>query len=169
MKQTEDKTINADLAPLFDDFGDSLMMLLNESTGFQEVDSSEPKESEDLPFCMNEWIIIDEVTDQRRSPRLFEFLFLLLANLRYLHYASWIKKADGIFKIHRPDQVAELWNRVKTRKSCQSVSFEAMTRCIRFYYKCGLMTSTRKKYIYQFQPERLSTFQRISTVASRFM
>jgi hypothetical protein len=101
-------------------------------------------------FNPKDWMIQDSLTYKLRPPKLYEFLRLLLDNPRYISYASWIKKNDGLFKIHRPIQVAYLWKQVKVRKSNGSMDYDTFARGIRYYYKSGTMIKTRTKHTYCF-------------------
>jgi len=106
--------------------------------------------AEDIPFDENEWLIRDTNTNRIRPPKLIEFLHLLLNNLRYLSYISWLNKNEGLFQIHDPEQVAHLWSQVKSRHTNNSMTFETFSRGIRYYYKNGSMLPTHTKYTYRF-------------------
>ncbi|CAF5056380.1 unnamed protein product, partial [Rotaria sp. Silwood1] len=101
-------------------------------------------------FNPKEWTMEDPSSSKVRPPRLFDFLCLLLNNLRYASYASWIKKDEGLFKIHNPAKVASLWKKVKLRQTHGLMSYDTFSRAIRYYYKSGLMIKTHRKHTYRF-------------------
>lgn len=106
--------------------------------------------TENIPFDQTEWLIRDPSTNRIRPPKLFEFLQLLLNNLRYMSYATWLNKNEGLFQIHKPHEVAELWNQVKIRHTINTITFKNLSRSIRCYYPTGQMIATHKKYTYRF-------------------
>ncbi len=44
---------------------------------------------------------------------------------------KWLNKENGIFKIVKPDQVAELWGAQKNRKTDKKMNYEKMARGMR--------------------------------------
>ena len=84
------------------------------------------------------------------SLRLPQFLRLLLDDECYVSYLSWLDKRKGLFKIHEPIQVVNLWRKVKTRTSDESLNYDNFTRAIRYYYKSGAMLKTHTKHTYRF-------------------
>lgn len=105
---------------------------------------------DDVPFDAKQWLIQDVELYKSRPPKLHEFLRLLLDNERYVSYASWLNKDDGFFRIHKPDQVANFWTKVKGRKTSGSLNYNIFARSIRYYYKSGIMIKTHKRYTYRF-------------------
>ena len=105
-----------------------------------------------------EWLVIDGISRRSRSPRLFEFLILLLNKQHYESYASFIDRSKGIFQIHKPEQVAELWQAVKSRQSNQKMTYDKFARAIRWYYKSNLMQKTNTRYTFQFTSQTLKTY-----------
>lgn len=105
----------------------------------------------EIPLEAQEWLITDSITRKHRAPRQNEFLLLLLENLKYSSYVTWIDKSQGLFKINRPDQVAKLWNKVKNRHTNGLMDYETFARGIRFYYKSGQMIKTHKKQTFRFK------------------
>lgn len=117
-----------------------------EPTNWPALDATINADSSDL-----EELIIQDITSRRsRTPKLHEFLRLLLDNENYSSYASWLDKTDGLFKIHKPNQVANLWRRIKTRKSSASLDYDTFARSIRYYYKPGIMRKTHTRHTYRF-------------------
>jgi hypothetical protein len=111
--------------------------------------SSDDNDDEE-PFDSNEWTVEDKSGGKIRPPRLYEFLRLLLDNSRYTSYASWLNKDEGLFKIHKPSQVASLWKSVKVRKTNGSMNYDTLARGIRYYYQSGAMIKTHTKHTYCF-------------------
>lgn len=117
-----------------------------ERTDWSTSDVTTNKESLDI----EDFIIQDMLSRKRRSPKLHEFLRLLLDNERYSSYASWLNKNDGLFKIHKTTEVVSLWSRIKTRKTSGSSNYNTFARSIRTYYKPGIMYKTHIKHTYRF-------------------
>lgn len=113
--------------------------------------SSQSSDSDDIEsFDLEEWMIQDTLTLKVRPPKLHEFLRLLLDNSRYKSYASWVNKKERLFKIHKPIQVAYLWEKVKIRKTARSMNYDTFARGIRYYYKSGTMIKTHTRHTYCF-------------------
>ena len=131
-------------------YDSSLLCEIKSST--ENVNSQLSSDNNDeIPFNAKQWIIRDVALCKGRPPRLWEFLRLLLDNECYTSYASWLNKTDGFFKIHKPDQVANLWLKVKKRRTSSSSSYAIFSRSIRYYYKSGIMIKTRRPYTYHFR------------------
>ncbi|CAF4265792.1 unnamed protein product [Rotaria sp. Silwood2] len=105
-------------------------------------------------FNPNEWTIQDPSLSKRRPPKLCEFLHLLLNNSRYTSYASWINQYEGLFKIHEPAEVANLWKKVKLRQTQRLMNYHTFSRSIRYYYKSGSMVQTHRKHTYRFAQKK---------------
>ena len=131
------------------------------SSEFSAVQSIVPTVSgeeteENILFDPNEWLVEDKWSRKFRAPRLYEFLRLLLNNLKYLSYASWTNQSKGFFKVHRPNDVAQLWSRVRNRHSNRTMDYDTFARGIRSYYANGLMVATRTKFTYRFAMDKWS-------------
>ena len=114
--------------------------------------------SNTIPTNSKEWMVTDQTSKRQRPPRLFEFLILLLQKPHYVSYASYTNKSQGIFQIHKPDMVADLWQQVKNRQSNQNMTYDKFARAIRWYYKSDIMKKTNARYTFQFSPATLKTF-----------
>ncbi|CAF1276836.1 unnamed protein product [Adineta steineri] len=115
-----------------------------------------PDESTDsrvIDFNQDEWRVIDSKTGKQRSPRQHEFLRLLLENPRYCSYATWLDKSQGLFTFLLPEEVAELWNNVKSRQTGGKMDYSTFSRGLRYYYKKEVMTQTHKRYTFCFKPD----------------
>ncbi|CAF0908375.1 unnamed protein product [Rotaria sordida] len=112
--------------------------------------TSSLRNSNEISFNPMEWRIRDLLLRKSRPPKLDEFLHLLLNNLRYISYASWLNKAKGLFKIHKPTKVVELWRKIKNRKTRCNLNYEKFSRSIRYYYNKGIMIPTHRRYTYCF-------------------
>ncbi|CAF3631291.1 unnamed protein product [Rotaria socialis] len=104
----------------------------------------------DVPFDLSEWLIIDSRSNRRRSPLILEFLRLLLEKPRYSSYASYTNSSLGIFQIYKPNEVATLWARVRSRQSSRVMSYDKFARAIRHYYQYSAMIKTNSRYTFQF-------------------
>ena len=69
------------------------------------------------PMNMRKLMVFDEVTGRERRPLLHEFLRLLLEREEYAHLIEYLDCKQGMFKIHKPKDVSELWKHVKGRNS----------------------------------------------------
>lgn len=112
----------------------------------------------DIPLNRKDWLIEDGATKRQRSPRLFEFLILLLEKSQYKCYASFIDKSKGLFQIHQPEKVAALWQAVKSRQSSQRMTYDKFARAIRWYYKSNIMQKTNTRYTFQFSSNTLKSY-----------
>jgi len=106
--------------------------------------------NDEILFDSTEWQTDDLSKQKRRPPKLYEYLHLLLNNPRYTSYASWLNKEEGLFKIHKPMKVAELWEKVKARKTNRDMDYDKFARGIRYYYDDGTMIATYTKHTYRF-------------------
>ncbi|CAF0846350.1 unnamed protein product [Rotaria sp. Silwood1] len=106
----------------------------------------------DIPFEHDEWLVFDSTLGRHRSPRLLEFLRLLLDKTHYASYASYTNLSIGMFTIHKPNEVAALWEKVKSRQSNHTMTYDKFARAIRWYYKLGIMVKTNARYTFQFGP-----------------
>ncbi|CAF0768569.1 unnamed protein product [Adineta steineri] len=114
--------------------------------------------SDEIPLNRKEWLIQDSPSQRYRAPRLFEFLILLLRKSHYESYASFTDRSKGIFQVHRPDKIAELWQAVKSRQSQQKMTYDKFARAIRWYYKSNLMQKTNTRYTFQFSSKTLEKY-----------
>ena len=107
-------------------------------------------DSQLIDFNRDEWRITDSHSGRQRSPRQYEFLHLLLENPRYSTYATWLDKSQGLFTVLLPEEVAELWNKVRSRQTNGTMDYSTFSRGVRYYYKKGVMTPTYKRYTFCF-------------------
>jgi hypothetical protein len=112
----------------------------------------------DIPLNRKEWLVQDSLSKRQRSPRLFEFLILLLGKSHYESYASFTDRSKGLFQIYKPEKVAELWQAVKSRQSNQKMTYDKFARAIRWYYKSNIMQKTNTRYTFQFSPVTLKNY-----------
>ncbi|CAF3170159.1 unnamed protein product [Rotaria socialis] len=112
----------------------------------------------EIPLNRKEWLVEDLASKRQRSPRLFEFLILLLGKPQYKPFASFIDKPKGIFQIYQPEKVAELWQAVKSRQSNQRMTYDKFARAIRWYYKSNIMQKTNTRYTFQFSSKTLKNY-----------
>jgi hypothetical protein len=69
---------------------------------------------------IKKFLVFDETTGRERRPLLHEFLRLVLEYDEYSHMAEYIDRKLGIFKLHKPKDVSDLWKQVKGRNSDNS-------------------------------------------------
>ena len=112
----------------------------------------------DIPTDLSEWMIMDTISKRQRPPRLYEFLLSLLEKPHYHTYASYTNRSQGIFHIHEPQKVATLWEKVKSRQTTQTMTYDKFARAIRWYYKSDIMKKTNTRYTFQFSQQTLKRF-----------
>jgi hypothetical protein len=118
------------------------------------VNSAESS-SPDIPTDPKEWLVTEQGSRRQRPPRLYEFLIMLLEKPHYASYASYKDKSQGVFEIHEPEKVANLWQQVKNRQSSQKMTYDNFARAVRWYYKGEIMKKTNARYTFQFTPKTL--------------
>jgi hypothetical protein len=111
--------------------------------------------STDIRTDIREWLITDKNSNRQRPPRLYEFLILLLKKEHYASYASYKDKSQGIFEVHQPEKVANLWQQVTNRQSHNRMTYDKFARAIRWYYKDDIMKKTNTRHTFQFSPKTL--------------
>jgi hypothetical protein len=73
-----------------------------------------------------------------------------------MSYASYKNKDQGVFEIHQPEKVANLWQHVKNRQSNQPMTYDKFARAIRWYYEKDVMRKTNARHTFQFSPKTLA-------------
>ncbi|CAF0810487.1 unnamed protein product [Adineta steineri] len=126
----------------------SLPLLTHSNDEIQEQSDDDFNE---IPFDAKEWFVHDSTAGKLRPPRQNEFLYKLLEDSRYSSHISWLDRNEGLFKIHDPNRVAELWIKVKSRQTSATMDYDTFSRGIRYYYKTGAMIKTHKKYTFRFK------------------
>ncbi|CAF0864473.1 unnamed protein product [Didymodactylos carnosus] len=178
LNQPEKQIKSTETSDLFvtNDFTDEVLQVVDKddftpSMSFSPADSSSdglpspstlPSEPPSLettlahaiePKKLAEWMVEDYVSHKRRRPYLQEFLRLLLDKPHYLDHASYININKGIFKLHKPQEIATLWQNVKGRYTVRNMTYDKMARALRLYYKSGIMTPVNGRYTFQFGPQ----------------
>lgn len=94
------------------------------SSAMNETSNMSPPSSPSSPsnFNIKKFLVFDDTTGRERRPLLHEFIRLVLEHDEYSHIAEYIDRKQGIFKLHRPKDIAELWKQVKGRNSDNSRS-----------------------------------------------
>ncbi|XP_008558078.1 DNA-binding protein Ets97D [Microplitis demolitor] len=79
--------------------------------------------------------------------QLWQFLLELLTDREHKEYIEWVG-ADGEFKLHKPDKVANLWGK---RKNKPSMNYEKLSRALRYYYDGNMISKVQgKRFVYKF-------------------
>jgi hypothetical protein len=140
------------------DFPDDLLLdILPLSEELPPPINPNENSSTDIPTDRREWLVIDKNSNRQRPPRLYEFLILLLKKEHYASYASYKDKSQGIFEVHQPEKVANLWQQVTNRQSHNRMTYDKFARAIRWYYKDDIMKKTNTRHTFQFSPKTLQT------------
>lgn len=146
-------------SPYFNGFIlDSLSSSETVSPLSEEVEATDAAVPSDLNINRRDWLVEDPMSKRMRSPRLFEFLILLLQKSGYDFYASFTNREKGIFQISKPEKVAELWQAVKSRQSHQKMTYDKLARAVRWYYKSNIMQKTNTRYTFQFSPRIMKVY-----------
>ena len=124
----------------------------------EDVEATDAAVPSNLYINRKDWLVEDPMSKRMRSPRLFEFLILLLQKSGYDFYASFTNREKGIFQISKPEKVAELWQAVKSRQSHQKMTYDKFARAVRWYYKSNIMQKTNTRYTFQFCPRIMKVY-----------
>lgn len=95
----------------------------------------------------------DKVVDTRilesmpSSVQLWEFVLRVLKNPLYNNILSWENQHDGIFHIHDPQALAELWGK---HRNHEGMNYDKMSRAMRYYYRRGILEPVRERLTYKF-------------------
>ncbi|CAF1238618.1 unnamed protein product [Didymodactylos carnosus] len=100
-----------------------------------------------------DWLVVDGTTKRKRRPYLHEFLRRLLDNPKCHDLATYIDPQKGIFKLHKPDTVADLWKYIKGRNSKKRMTYGNFSRGIRYYYPKEVMNAIPGQFTYCFGPQ----------------
>ncbi|KAL7635624.1 UNVERIFIED_CONTAM: hypothetical protein RMT77_013441 [Armadillidium vulgare] len=82
--------------------------------------------------------------------QLWQFLLKLLTDYRHVKIISWIGD-DGEFIFIEPEEVARLWG---IEKGKLSMSYETMSRALRYYYtdeKKIIKKKNGRRFVYKFE------------------
>jgi hypothetical protein len=123
-----------------------------------EVETTDVSVPSDVHVNRKDWLVEDKMSKRMRSPRLYEFLILLLRKSDFDFYASFTDREKGIFHISKPEKVAELWQAVKSRQSHQKMTYDKFARAVRWYYKSNIMQKTNTRYTFQFSPRIMNLY-----------
>ncbi|CAF0964564.1 unnamed protein product [Didymodactylos carnosus] len=99
------------------------------------------------------WLVVDGTTKLKRRPLQHEFLRRLLDNPEYHDLATYVDPQKGIFKLHKPNAVAHLWEYVKGRKSERRMTYDTFARGIRSGYPKEVMKAIPDQFTYGFGPQ----------------
>lgn len=74
------------------------------------------------------------------------FLLDVLTDRKYRDIIQWIGN-DGKFKFTDPEAVAKLWGE---RKKCPNMTYDHLSRSLRYYYNGDLIKKVGETFVYQF-------------------
>ncbi|CAF1198187.1 unnamed protein product [Adineta steineri] len=114
--------------------------------------------SHDIPINPKEWLVMHANTHRLKPPHLFEFLLRVVQHPVYASYASYSNKSEGIFQVHKPKKIADLWEKVKSRQANQPMTYENFARAIRWYYPRGIMLKTNLRHTFRFSLQILNAY-----------
>lgn len=164
----QDELINIDSwdpTILIDDFSeDILLSIYTEHVSAvikpdgSESDSESEQDETYFEIDVKDFLINDPKLCRLRSPLLYEFLIILLEKTKYHRYAAYVNADEGVFKIKRPNKVAQLWELVKNRHSQQPMNYDKFARAIRWYYRQGIFVKTNSRHTFKFSKETLRKY-----------
>ncbi|CAF3746399.1 unnamed protein product [Rotaria socialis] len=99
---------------------------------------------------VKKFLVYDVVTGRLRRPLLHEFIRLLVEHDEYSDVAEYLDRERGIFKLHKPEEVAELWKNVKGRNSDNNMTYDKLARALRYYYGNGIMHPSPGRFTFRF-------------------
>ncbi|CAF1161136.1 unnamed protein product [Adineta ricciae] len=99
------------------------------------------------------FLVHDQTTGKDRRPYLYEFLRILLENDEYSHVIQFIDRKQGVFKLLKPQDIAELWRHAKGRNSDNKMTYDKVARALRYYYSSGIMQPNPGRYTFKFGPK----------------
>ncbi|CAF1229406.1 unnamed protein product [Adineta ricciae] len=99
------------------------------------------------------FLVHDHTTGKDRRPYLYEFLRMLLENGEYSHIIQFIDRKQGVFKLLKPQDIAELWRYAKGRNSDNEMTYDKVARALRYYYSSEIMQPNPGRYTFKFGPK----------------
>ncbi|CAF3249711.1 unnamed protein product [Rotaria socialis] len=115
----------------------------------KNASSSKPFSSSSCD-AIKKFLVYDVVTGRLRRPLLHEFIRLLVEYDEYSDVAEYLDRKRGIFKLHKPEEVAELWKNVKGRNSDNNMTYDKLARALRYYYGNGIMHPSPGRFTFRF-------------------
>ncbi|UJR09644.1 hypothetical protein I4U23_013878 [Adineta vaga] len=103
--------------------------------------------------CTKGFLIHDHATGKDRRPYLHEFLRLLLEDEEYEHVIQFVDRKQGIFKLNKPNEIAELWKQAKGRNTDNEMTYDKVARALRYYYGSGIMQPNAGRFTFRFGPK----------------
>lgn len=114
----------------------------------REVDPNQPKKSKIFRKFENKKFKQKKIFFLlvKRCPHVWQFCADLLDNDNFNpSIIKWLNKDKGIFKIVKPDKVADLWGAQKNRKSDKKMNYEKMARGMRYSRREGFFKKLDKE------------------------
>ena len=160
---TQDQLLTDFNPTVFEDFESDTDAPFNLSEEAQPVLNAEVPQVEnvvpnDIQVDWKEWQVRDKHSQRFRAPKLLEFLILCLKKPHYESYISFTDRSRGIFQIHEPDKMAELWGKVRNRHCHLKMTYDKLARAIRWNYRGGSMIKTNTRYTFQFSNKMMEAF-----------
>ncbi|OXB72599.1 UNVERIFIED_CONTAM: hypothetical protein H355_010123 [Colinus virginianus] len=79
-----------------------------------------------------------------------EYLYFILQNIR-MHENSgileWEDRGQGIFRVVKSEALAKMWGE---RKKNDRMTYEKLSRALRYYYKTGILERVDRRLVYKF-------------------
>ena len=80
-------------------------------------------------------------THYKNIVHLWEFLLELLANENCRSIITWTREDRGEFKVQNPHELAKKWGMFKKKRV---MTYENLSRSLRYYYKQGIIKKVGK-------------------------
>ncbi|XP_063149289.1 ETS-related transcription factor Elf-5 isoform X2 [Candoia aspera] len=82
-----------------------------------------------------------------QSSHLWEFVRDLLLSPENSGILEWEDRDQGIFRVIKSDALAKMWGQ---RKKNDRMTYEKLSRALRYYYKTGILERVDKRLVYKF-------------------
>uniref|UniRef100_A0A8D0BAM9 ETS-related transcription factor Elf-5 n=1 Tax=Salvator merianae TaxID=96440 RepID=A0A8D0BAM9_SALMN len=107
---------------------------------------------DDKPYLRTEGLKSQEFQSHSRtslqSSHLWEFVRdLLLSPEENCGILEWEDREQGIFRVVKSDALAKMWGQ---RKKNDRMTYEKLSRALRYYYKTGILERVDRRLVYKF-------------------
>ena len=96
--------------------------------------------------------------------QLWEFLLHHLELEKSTDAVKWMRREKGLFRIQNPSKLSTLWGKYR---DCPAMTYEKMSRAMRYYYRREILDQTDTRMIYQFTQKVMAQVMEESEVTNR--
>ena len=94
---------------------------------------------------------------EKPGSQLYQFLLMLLEDATLENKIQWVDSTNHVFRIIDKEWVAQMWGEKRDRPSDddtatgkKKMTYDSLSRALRYYYQHDMMASVRKKMHYKF-------------------